>query len=171
MTAASIPLIHSRDLGASVENLKSKDVRSVVVVGAAKSAYDAVYLLLSMGKKVTWMIRPEGAGPMPILPSEMMGCNSIAVGSTRLMSYLSPSILNSTGPLCSFFQRTAVGRWITGAFWDNTTHLSEKGAGFAKGDHIAALKPEVKEKRYVSMPRFFEGETDNYTVLFGAIVA
>ena len=35
MTAASIPLIHSRDLGASVRSLGSDDVRSVVVVGAA----------------------------------------------------------------------------------------------------------------------------------------
>ncbi|KAF6240609.1 hypothetical protein HO173_001280 [Letharia columbiana] len=146
MSEASIPLTHSRDLGASVEDLKSDDVQSAVVVGAAKSAYDAVYLLLSMGKKVTWLIRPDGSGPMPILPTEMFGCNSIAVGSTRLMSYLSPSIINSTGPICSFFQRTAIGRWITGAFWDNTTHMSEKDAGFAKGDHIAALKPEVKEK-------------------------
>lgn len=147
MSDASIPLVHSRDLGASVEDLKSDDVQSAIVVGAAKSAYDAVYLLLSMGKKVTWLIRPEGSGPMPILPSEMFGCNSIAIGSTRLMSYLSPSILNSTGPICTFFQRTTIGRWITSAFWENTTHASEKNAGFAKGDHIAALKPEVKEKR------------------------
>lgn len=146
MSDASIPLTHSRDLGASVEDLRSDDVQSAVVVGAAKSAYDAVYLLLSMGKKVTWLIRPEGSGPMPILPSEMFGCNSIAIGSTRLMSYLSPSILNSTGPICSFFHRTAIGRWITSAFWNNTTNASEKKAGFAKGDHIAALKPEVKEK-------------------------
>ncbi|MCJ1269839.1 hypothetical protein MMC22_009732 [Lobaria immixta] len=128
MSDASIPLTHSRDLGVSVADLRSDDIQNVVVVGAAKSAYDAVYLLLSMGKKVTWLIRPDGSGPMPILPTEI------------------PSILNSTGPICSFFQRTAIGRWITGAFWDNTTHASEKNAGFAKGDHIAALKPEVKAK-------------------------
>ena len=150
MSDASIPLTHSRDLGASVDDLKSEGVQSTVVVGAAKSAYDAVYLLLSMGKKVTWAIRPEGSGPMPILPTEMFCCNSIAIGSTRMMSYLSPSILNTTGPVCSFFHRTAIGRWITSAFWNNTTHASEKEADFAKGDHIAALKPEVKEKRYAS---------------------
>ena len=150
MSHASIPLVHSRDLAASVEDLKSDDVQSVVVIGAAKSAYDAVYLLLSMGKKVTWLIRQDGSGPMPILPAEMFGCNSIAIGSTRLMSYLSPSILNSTGPICSFFQRTAIGQWITGAFWNNTTNASEKNAGFEKGDHIAALKPECKEKRYMA---------------------
>ena len=148
MSQASVPLIHSRDLGSSVKDLKSSNVRSIVVVGAAKSAYDAVYYLLSLGKKVTWIIRPDGSGPMPILPTESFGCNSISIGSTRLMSYLSPSILNSTGPLCSFFQRTTIGRWITGAFWDNITRGSEKKAGFAEGDHIATLKPEVKDKRY-----------------------
>jgi len=146
MSDASIPLAHSRDLGVSVGDIKSDKYQHAVVVGAAKSAYDAVYLLLSMGKKVTWMIRQDGSGPMPILPSEMYGMNSIAIGSTRMMSYLSPSILNSTGIISSFFQRTTIGRWLTSAFWNSTTTASEKEAGFEKGDHIAALKPEVKEK-------------------------
>ena len=168
MSAASIPLIHSKDLAVSVNAIGSDDVQSVVVVGAAKSGYDAVYLLLSMGKKVTWMIRPDGAGPMPIMPSEMLGCNSIAVGSTRLMSYLSPSILNSNGPLCSFFQRTLVGRWLTGKFWDLTTYLCDKEANFAKGDHIAALRPECKTKRFVQAARTMYSGL-RYTVPFGAI--
>lgn len=143
----TVPLIHSRDLAGAVKTLGSDDIQNTIVVGASKSAYDSVYLLLSMGKRVTWLIRPDGAGPMPIMPTEMLGMNAIATGSTRLMSYLSPSMHNSTGALSTFFQRTILGRWITGKWWDLVTNLSNRDAGFADGGTIAALKPAVSDKR------------------------
>ncbi|KAL9127725.1 MAG: hypothetical protein Q9217_003455 [Psora testacea] len=121
---ASIPIIHSRDLGASFKALEDPAVENVVVVGAAKSAYDAVYLLLSIGKKVTWIIRSGGAGPLAILPFKVVNMfNSIAVASTRLMTHLSPSILNTQGPLYWFFQRSPLGRWCIGRFWDFLDYL------------------------------------------------
>ena len=144
----NIPVIHSKDLGASYPLLGTDEIQSVIVVGAAKSAYDTVYLLLSMGKRVTWIIRPNGAGPLAILPTEIVGrLNSIAVASTRLMTYLSPSILNSSGPLHSFFHQTKLGRWCTGTFWDMITYLSDRHAGYDDKDHVAELKPEVDGKR------------------------
>lgn len=159
-TKTSIPLIHSIDLASSVGALGSDDVQSVVVVGAAKSAYHAVYLLLSMGKRVTWLIRPDGSVPMPIMPAEMFGMNTIAVGSTRLMSYLSPSILNSKGLLSAFFQRSILGRWVTGKFWDTITYLSDRDAGFSEGNSISALKPEVDEKRLALSALIVEAQTE-----------
>jgi dimethylaniline monooxygenase (N-oxide forming) len=145
---ASVPIIHSRDLGSSFKELGKDNIQSVVVVGAAKSAYDAVYLLLSMGKRVTWVIRPDGAGPLAILPSELLGYfNSIAVASTRLMTYLSPSILNTKGFLYGFFQKSGLGRWLTGKVWDGIAYLSDRHAGYAKGDHVAVLRPEVDRQR------------------------
>ncbi|KKY17537.1 putative cofactor fmo1 fad enzyme [Diplodia seriata] len=123
--AATVPIIHSRDIGVSYDALDAAAVRRVTVVGAAKSAYDAVYLLVSMGKEVDWIIRPDGAGPLAILPAELFGVfNSIAVASTRLMTCLSPSVFNTTGPVYRFFQRTSVGRWVTGKFWDVVTSLN-----------------------------------------------
>ncbi|KAF2811310.1 putative dimethylaniline monooxygenase [Mytilinidion resinicola] len=143
----SIPILHSRDLGSSSDKLQDPHVQHVVVLGAAKSAYDAVYLLLSMGKKVTWIIRPDGAGPLAILPTEVFGLfNVIAVASTRLMTFLSPSIFNTTGPGYGFFQKTVIGRWCTSKFWDTLTYLSNRHAGYFKGDHISALLPEIEEK-------------------------
>jgi dimethylaniline monooxygenase (N-oxide forming) len=143
-----VPIIHSRDLGSSFKELGKDNIQNVVVVGAAKSAYDAVYLLLSMGKHVTWIIRPDGAGPLAILPSELLGYfNSIAVASTRLMTHLSPSILNTHGPLYGFFQKSAIGRWFTGKIWDGIAYLSDRHAGYAIGDHVAALRPEVDRQR------------------------
>lgn len=147
----SIPIIHSKDLGPSLGSLKAPETRAVVVVGAAKSAYDTVYLLLSLGKRVIWIIRPGGTGPHTLLPLKVFGYwSSFGVASTRFMSYVSPSILNvGGGPLETFFQRTALGRWCIGKFWDTLNYLSDRHAGYSKGDHVSMLKPDIKEKRHV----------------------
>ena len=143
----AMPVIHSLDIAAKVPFMGSDDVQGVVVVGSAKSAYDAVYLLCSMGKRVTWIIRPDGAGPMPIMPAEVGGINTISIGSTRLMNYLSPSILNSKGIIASFFYRTSLGRWLTNTHWRWITSLSNGAAGYDKNANIAALKPEIPDRR------------------------
>ncbi|TAQ89188.1 hypothetical protein B7494_g2487 [Chlorociboria aeruginascens] len=142
----SVPLIHSKDLGTKFQGLETEGIQNVVVLGAAKSAYDAVYLLLSLGKKVTWIIRPDGAGPLAILPAELFGVNCIAVASTRLMTFLSPSILNASGSMSSFFHRSILGKWCASKFWDLVTYISDTHAGYAKGDHVAELKPEIDGK-------------------------
>lgn len=143
-----VPVVHSRDLGESFSDLQQGKYQHVMVVGAAKSAYDAVYLLLSMGKKVTWVIRPGGAGPLAILPSELLGFwTSIGVASTRLMTGLSPSILNTQGLVYSVFQKNPIGRWLTGTFWDVVAYLSDLHAGYDKNDHVAGLRPEIDGKR------------------------
>lgn len=144
----SVPITHSCHLGANFTTLQDNTVQHVVVVGAAKSAYDAVYLLLSMGKKVTWVIRAGGAGPLAILPFNLLGTlNSVAVASTRLMTYLSPCILNTRGPLYWFFQRTILGRWSTGKFWDFLDYVSGVHAGYGVGDHVSMLSPEIDRQR------------------------
>ncbi|XXH00686.1 hypothetical protein Hte_007036 [Hypoxylon texense] len=140
----SVPMIHSMDLGASFDALRDEKIQNVVVVGAAKSAYDAVYLLLTMGKKVSWVIRSDGAGPLAILPFLILNCiNSIAFASTRLMTHLSPSILNTSGNLYWAFQRTTLGLCIVGAFWHFLNYVSGVHAGYRNGDHVAELTPEI----------------------------
>ncbi|KAH8596286.1 putative dimethylaniline monooxygenase [Bisporella sp. PMI_857] len=142
-----VPVVHSRDLGESYNDLQQSKYQHVMVVGAAKSAYDAVYLLLTMGKKVTWVIRPEGGGPLAILPSELLGYfTSIGVASTRLMTGLSPSIFNTEGLVYSLFQANPIGRWLAGAFWDVVAYLSDLHAGYDKGGHVAGLRPEIDGK-------------------------
>ncbi|XXH00493.1 hypothetical protein Hte_006839 [Hypoxylon texense] len=142
---ASIPIIHSRDLGASFDAIRDPAIEKVVVVGAAKSAYDAVYLMLSMGKRVTWVIRADGgAGPLAILPFKVLGMvNSVAFASTRLMTHLSPSILNTRGALYRLLQRNPAGRWVVGRFWGLLDYVSGVHAGYRDGDHVGMLKPEI----------------------------
>ena len=150
MHGLTVPVIHSQDLGSTYTVLGTDKVEDDVVVGAAQSAYDAVYLLVSMGKGVTWIIRPSGAGYLAILLADLLGClSSIAVASTRLMSHLSPSILNTGGTLNASFQRSKLGHWCTGKFWDMVTYLSNRHAGYNKEDHVAGLRPEIDEKRQI----------------------
>ncbi|KAJ5816972.1 hypothetical protein N7447_009205 [Penicillium robsamsonii] len=178
---ATVPIIHSRDLGSSIPILQhNASVEHFAVVGAAKSAYDAVYLLLSMGKRVTWIIRQNGAGPLAIMPFKVLGLvNTIAFASTRLMTYLTPSILNVKGSLCWAFQRTPVGRWCVGRFWDALTGLSHAHAGYSKGDHVQMLRPEIDRQSVfwansglgvVTLPDFWPTlHSPNLTVLRDAI--
>ncbi|KAK7995024.1 hypothetical protein PG990_013797 [Apiospora arundinis] len=146
-TGTAIPRIHSRDLGTFFPAIEDSAVKSVIVVGAAKSAYDAVYLLLKMGKKVTWVIRTEGGGPLSILPFKILNTvNAIAFASTRLMTFLSPSILNADGTMPWLFQRTMLGRWCVGRFWDFLDYVSKKHAGYDSGDHVKMLEPEIERQ-------------------------
>lgn len=143
-----IPVIHSRDLGAFYKELLDDNIKEVIVVGAAKSAYDAVYLLLRMGKKVTWAIRENGGGPLSILPFKILNMiNSIAFASTRLMTHLSPSILNTEGLLYWLLQKTRPGRWCVGRFWDFLDYVSGVHAGYGDGDHVEMLRPEIDRQR------------------------
>ncbi|GAB7353358.1 hypothetical protein MBLNU459_g3842t1 [Dothideomycetes sp. NU459] len=157
---SSAPIIHSRDLGVSFEALKDEKIESVVVVGAAKSAYDAVYLLLTM---VLNMLNP------------------IAAASTRLMTYLSPSIMNTHGSLYWFFQRSSVGRWCTRRFWDFLSYVSGVHAGYASGDQVSMLRPEIENRSIfwahsglgvVTMPDFWKTlHSPNLTIVRDEIEA
>ncbi|KAI0384274.1 hypothetical protein F5Y04DRAFT_293560 [Hypomontagnella monticulosa] len=143
----SIPRLHSRDIGTSFQALQSSEVESITVVGAAKSAYDAVYLLLRMGKKVTWVIRKDGAGPLAILPFKILNMvNTVAFASTRLMTFLSPSILNAQGSVSGLFHRTKLGIWCAERFWDFLDYTSQRHAGYHIGDHVEKLRPEIERQ-------------------------
>ncbi|KAK1621870.1 hypothetical protein BDP81DRAFT_510787 [Colletotrichum phormii] len=165
-SAEPIPLIHSKDLGSLYEKVSDPGVQNVVVVGAAKSAYDAVYLLLTMGKKVTWLIRSQGGGPLAILPFKILNLvNSIAFASTRLMTHLSPSILNTQGVAYWFFQRTFIGLWFVSVFWSFLDYISGLHAGYGAGDHVQMLTPEIDRQSVfwahsglgvVTLPNFWE---------------
>ena len=52
--SGSIPVIHSLDIASNVTKFSNDRAHHFVVVGAAKSAYDVVYHLCTLGKKVTW---------------------------------------------------------------------------------------------------------------------
>ena len=58
----SSPVIHSAETGTHLDRIEG--IKTATVVGGAKSSFDAVYMLLKRGKKVDWIIREDGAGPL-----------------------------------------------------------------------------------------------------------
>lgn len=82
-------------MGTSLEALQSPANKRVVVLGAAKSAYDTVFLLLKAGKKVDWIIREDGSGPLAIMPPRILGIfNTVDVMATRALASFSPGTLS-----------------------------------------------------------------------------
>ncbi|KAL9112407.1 MAG: hypothetical protein Q9227_003249 [Pyrenula ochraceoflavens] len=167
----AMPVIHSRDIAENVPRMTEKNVQSVVVVGAAKSAYDAVYLLCSLGKRVTWVIRPEGAGPMPIMPADIMGMNTITIASTRLMNYMSPSLLNNNADFWSTLKKGDLQ-----IVRDNVRTVRKESVLFESGeelkcdyvisctgwgDHFSMFSPELKEE--LGIPLYEQPSAPNST--------
>ena len=134
------PIIHSAETGTHLDALAK--IRRATVIGSAKSAYDTVFLLLSNGVKVDWVIREDGSGPLAIMPPTIFGLvNSMDVISTKAISILGSSIMSTKGPAYHFFQRTVLGRMLAKTFWKVTTRIAEMHAGYAKSSNAQQLRP------------------------------
>jgi cation diffusion facilitator CzcD-associated flavoprotein CzcO len=64
------PIIHSAELGQRSGIItKDPQIKTVAVLGGAKSAYDVVYLSALAGKQVEWIVRKSGKGPCWVFPA------------------------------------------------------------------------------------------------------
>ena len=136
------PVIHSGQIGTSLESLQGPDTQRATVVGAAKSSYDTVFLLIKAGKKVDWIIREDGSGPLAIMPPRLMGVlNTVDVMATRALASFSPAILNTSGVWYKCLHKTRVGRFIVKAFWRTVAGMAESHAGYHRNANAARLRP------------------------------
>ncbi len=141
-SAFAKPVIHSAHIGTSLAEIKDPRIRRVVVLGAAKSAYDTVFLMLKQGKKVDWVIRADGTGPLSIMPPLLFGClNTIDVMSTRAFACFSPAIQQTNGLWYQVLQRTWAGRQFTQLIWRIVTYLAEYHADYSRNDNVEKLRP------------------------------
>jgi dimethylaniline monooxygenase (N-oxide forming) len=153
-TGFSKPVVHSSKLGSSLEALRDPETKRVVVVGAAKSSYDAVFLILKSGKKVDWIIREEGkgSGPLAIMPPKLLGVlNTVDVMATRALAAFSPAILSTQGAWYNVLHRTRVGRMFTKFFWRNVARAAELHAGYSKNSNAEKLRPYPAGYGYVHL--------------------
>lgn len=142
------PVIHSVDTGAHLDALRG--VRSATVIGGAKSAYDTVYMLLKSGARVNWVIRPDGSGPLALMPPTLLGVfNTGDVVTTRAMSMMGASIMDTDGFGHQFFQRTALGKFAARSFWQIADYLAARHAGYSKSENMEKLRPEPHGNGYV----------------------
>ncbi|KAI5808008.1 putative monooxygenase [Peziza echinospora] len=140
--AFTAPVEHSQNMSKFVAALESPFVRRVTVVGAAKAAYDAVYLAMRAGKQVDWLIRPDGRGPLSVYPSRMFGIKSMDIGFTRLFSSFSPSVDSSPDWWAHFLHRTTLGRLLTRLFWWVVTVICNYYAGYSRSENAGRLRPQ-----------------------------
>ncbi|KAI9785108.1 MAG: hypothetical protein M1816_000519 [Peltula sp. TS41687] len=139
------PIIHSSEIGSTLARIESSSVQNVVILGAAKSAYDAVFLMLKRGKKVNWVIKEDGSGPLAIMPPRLLGVfNTVDVMATRALACFSPAILQTSGFWYQVLQRSFIGRIFTQAFWRCLTYLAEHHAGYGKSENAEKLRPIPK---------------------------
>ncbi|KAJ5788015.1 cofactor FMO1 FAD enzyme [Penicillium paradoxum] len=136
----SSPIIHSADVGTHLNGLDK--IQTVTVLGGAKSAYDTVFLLLKAGKKVNWVIREEGSGPLAIMPPTIFGLiNTMDVTTMGITRLMGASIMSTDGYGHQLFQRTVFGRFLAWIFWLAINWVAEVHAGYSKSSNANKLRP------------------------------
>ncbi|TVY34138.1 FAD-dependent monooxygenase [Lachnellula occidentalis] len=117
------PIYHSKEF------LQNKGLlttaKSVVVYGASKSGWDAVYAYACAGVRVEWVMRESGRGPGWMSPMWVMGGKRLEyLAFTRYLTWFNPMIWGANDGY-GFWKRILhgnfVGRWIVNKFW----HLLE----------------------------------------------
>jgi dimethylaniline monooxygenase (N-oxide forming) len=144
------PVIHSSQIGQKLDDLQTPATRCVTVLGAAKSSYDTVFLLLKAGKQVDWIIREDGSGPLAIMPPRLAGLmNTVDIMATRALASASPAVLNARGIWYNLLHKTRIGRVFVKTFWRNLTRLAEYQAGYHKSENAEKLRPIPKGYGFV----------------------
>jgi Pyridine nucleotide-disulphide oxidoreductase len=137
------PIIHTRSLAASIPLLSTPSVNNVVVLGGSKSAFDAVQILHSLNKSVTWIIRTTGQGPAflaaPNAPWPLHSSHEII--SMRLVAKMSPCILEPVDNWAKFCHGSKVGTRMVDAVWSFVDWMWERVARFDRDENMKGLKP------------------------------
>ena len=143
-----VPIIHSAEMGKlSGPIMKDPNVKTVAVLGGAKSAYDAVYLAATSGKEVEWIIRKSGRGGCWIFPSfAQLGPFKAwreKIPVRRFVSCFSPCFWpDGMGWLRSFLHFTSFGKSIAQAFWRKMHAETLHECQYKEDKALNTLEPE-----------------------------
>ncbi|KAL8674460.1 MAG: hypothetical protein Q9168_001125 [Polycauliona sp. 1 TL-2023] len=143
----SPPLMTFHDFRrAGLHVLDDPKVQHVIVYGGAKSAYDTVFAFASRAKKVTWIIRASGHGPIYMAPSHIQaGPMKVwlePLVTTRLLTLFSPCIWGDSdgfGVIRRWLHGTKFGRFIVKNFWNKL------GGDVVTQTGLTTKGPEVKK--------------------------
>ncbi|KAH8719251.1 putative dimethylaniline monooxygenase [Phaeosphaeriaceae sp. PMI808] len=114
------PFFHAKDFCKRADELK--DVKNVVVVGGAKSAYDVAYAMVESGATVDLIIKPDSTGPVWIAPRKVTPFEHRidTILNIRALSWFSPCPWgheDGYGAVRRFLQKTIIGRMLAKSFW------------------------------------------------------
>ena len=141
------PILHTKDLARLAPTfMESEGVRNVVVIGGSKSAFDAVHMFISAGKRVDWVIRDKGSERAGMGAAERAPVyyeNSHQILSTRLMSKMSPCIFQPPDSWMRFFHQTKMGRWVTDTVWNTMQSAWLKAAIYDRRGDMSGVRPQL----------------------------
>lgn len=108
------PVMHSKDVGTKHQLLTSDATKCVTVVGGSKSAIDVVSLCALAGKRVDWVIRKEGFGPIVLFPARTLGYHAGIIKAARASVILAPNLLDTKSWCYRFLYsgKNRLGTWI-----------------------------------------------------------
>ncbi|KAG8533981.1 uncharacterized protein KY384_001724 [Bacidia gigantensis] len=144
------PIINFKDLAKESSGvLRDETTEHVTVVGGGKGAYDSVYLLATRGKKVAWIIRSSGHGPIWMAPSHVqigpVLCWLEKLATTRFITFFSPSIWGDAdgfGWIRSLLHGTRFGRWLVKGFYGKLSYETLLQSGLLKDEKLKVLIPD-----------------------------
>jgi hypothetical protein len=137
---------HTKDVNERSDELLSKDIETIAVVGGNKSSFEAVCLSYKAGKNIHWLIREEGAGPALLMRTQLPnGISTSKIGYTRFVSMFFPTIYSNSR---NWWDRLVVSRgnaWgkkLFEWFWQSTTN-NRIGDRYEKSENGRLLKPKI----------------------------
>lgn len=135
-----------REKGEALAN--EQNVNSVTVVGASKIGYDAVYMFATHGKKVDWVVRKSGGGPVWMsTPWVKLGPWMVMlehVACMRFFTWFSPCIwgcYDGFGTIRRLLARTRIGRWLTDNLWEKIRFDTVDFNCYRKEEKLKHLEP------------------------------
>ncbi|PGH32257.1 hypothetical protein GX50_04922 [[Emmonsia] crescens] len=138
------PIFHNKHFMLNRDTLKT--AKSVTILGATKSAWDAAYAYAMAGVKVNWVIRSTGRGPCWMSPPFVTPLKKWIekLANIRFLTWFSPCIFSEAGGysgIRDFLHGTAIGRAIVNGFWSVLGGDVITLGGFNKHPETAKLKP------------------------------
>ena len=137
----SVPQYHVRSLA----KLKiSSNDQHVLVIGGAKSAYDAAYTMVKQGAKhVTLVVKDSGPGPAWLIPDYFFSkVSADKLISTRLVATLfNPNIWSSNTYVHFLFHQTTLGKMIVKNAWQLAEEIVRWYIGYEHNENLRKLSP------------------------------
>ena len=129
--------------------LAEPSVQHVAVYGGSKAAYDAVYMLASNGKRVSWIIRASGHGPTYMAPGHVylgpFRCWLEKLTTVRFLTLFSPCVWGQAdgfGYVRSLMHGTSTGRWLVDKFWSKLSSDVIAQSGLEAHEELKKLIPD-----------------------------
>lgn len=167
------PIIHSVRLGEiSKSIIPDPAVEHVTIIGGSKSAHDAVFMLATAGKRVTWLTRRSGRGTMPMANIySQIGPFKIWLEGllmTRSQSWFHPTPWgdgDGFGWIRWFLEKTAVGRSIVNGYFDGMSKSSAEQSGIMNDERTKGLAPDTTLMWYGTQASSLNYANDIYEVI------